>query len=140
MGGVLGVPVGVPLSESVGDGVDLGFAEGPLTLDESGLTGHFSGVFALVPDSGPKGAQIGAGLCLGDSLGSAVGVFSPSDSDSVLLKESLFLMQGDLLELKGLNLGLCGVDPLFYMGYLGFVRLRTEASWKKDYLVIFEGY
>ena len=69
----------------MGDGVNLGFAEGPLTLDGSGLTGCFSGAFALAPDSGPKGAKTGAGLCLGDS---AVGVFSPSDSDSVLLKES----------------------------------------------------
>ena len=70
MGGVLGgVPVGIPLGEPVGDGVNLGFAEGPLTLDGSGLTGCFSGVFALAPDSGPKGAKIGAGLCLGDFFG-----------------------------------------------------------------------
>ena len=48
LGGVLGgVPVGVPLGEPVGDGVDLGFAEGPLTLDGSGLTGRFSGAFAF---------------------------------------------------------------------------------------------
>ena len=92
LGGVLGgVPVRVPLGKPVGDGVNLGFAEGPLTLDGSSLTGHFSGVFALAPESGPKGAKIGAGLCLGDSLGSVVGVFSPSDSDSALLKESLLI-------------------------------------------------
>ena len=92
LGGVLGgVPVGVPLSKSGGDGVSVGFPDGPLTLDGSGLAGHFLGVFALAPDSGPKGAKIGAHLCLGDSLGSAVGVFSPSDSDSVLLKESFLI-------------------------------------------------
>ena len=63
MGGVLGeVPVGVPLGEPVGDRVNLGFAEGPLTLDGSGLTGHFSGAFAVAPDSRPKGAKTGAGL------------------------------------------------------------------------------
>ena len=107
LGGVLeGVPVGVPLGEPVGDGVDLGFAEGPLTLDGSGLTGHFSDAFALAPDSGPKGAKTGAGLCLGDSLGSAVGVFSPSDSDSVLLKESLLISDaGGLVQAKGSELG-----------------------------------
>ena len=81
----------------MGDGVDLGFAEGPLTIDGSGLTGRFSGAFTLAPDSGPKGAKTGAGLCLGDSLGSAVGVFSPSDSDSVLLKESLLISNAGVL-------------------------------------------
>ena len=109
LGGVLGgVPVGVPLGEPVGDGVNLGFAEGPLTLDGSGLTGHFSGAFALAPDSGPKGAKTEAGLCLGDSLGSAVGVFSPSDSDSdsVLLKESLLISNaGGLVQAERSELG-----------------------------------
>ena len=107
LGGVLGeVSVGVPLGKPVGDGVNIGFAEGPLTLDGSGLTGCFSGVFALVPDSGPKVAKTGASLCLGDSLGSAVGVFSPSDSDSVLLKESLLISNtGGLVQAGGSELG-----------------------------------
>ena len=48
MGGVLGgVPVGVPLGEPVGDGVNVGFAEGPLTLDGSGLTGCFFRCFCF---------------------------------------------------------------------------------------------
>ena len=77
-----------------------------LTLDGSGLNGCFSGGFALAPDSGPKGAKTGASLCLGDSLGSAVGVFSPSDSDSVLLKESLLISNaGGLVQAEGSELG-----------------------------------
>ena len=41
-----------------------------------------------------------------DSLGSAVGVFSPSHSDSVLLKESLLISNaGGLVQAEGSELG-----------------------------------
>ena len=121
LAGVLGgVPVGVPLDTTVGDGVNLGFAEGP--LDGSGLTGHFSGVFASAPDSGPKVAKIGAGLCLGDSLSSAVGVSSPSDSDSVLLKESLLISNaGGLVRAGGSELGSPSGGSTFLYGVPGFL-------------------
>ena len=89
-GGVLG---GDPTRDRVGEpgGVRTvgGLVLGATTLEGAGLTGNCSGDLGFSSESGSNGNIIGAGLSLGVSLGSAVGVVSPSDSDFVPSKGSL---------------------------------------------------
>ena len=62
---------------------------GTTTPEGAGLTSKSFGELGFSSESGSNGNIIGAGLSLGVSLGSAVGVVSPSDSDFVPSKGSL---------------------------------------------------
>ena len=115
-GGVLrgllgGDPTRDQVNEPGGDETPGSLALSVTTLKGAGLTGDLPGDLDFLSGSGSNGNIIGAGLSLRVTLGSAIRVLSPSESESAPSKGSPVLSKPGLVE-KGIIWG----RPTFLSG------------------------